>query len=131
MIVKHYFTIFVIYFFEVIPMIFSERLGELIKEKGVAWKVVSKELEIGINQKRYWETHGNLPDGDTLKKLSDYFGVSVPYLMGETDERGQKKSPDQMTGAGEAKKNLLSAVSSMTEDECTKILKLIDAAKQV
>lgn len=81
-------------------MVFSERLGELIKEKGVAWKVVSKELEIGINQKRYWETHGNLPDGDTLKKLSDYFGVSVPYLMGETDERGQKKSPAQMDGAG-------------------------------
>lgn len=79
---------------------FSERLGELIKEKGVAWKVVSKELEIGINQKRYWETHGNLPDGDTLKKLSDYFGVSVPYLMGETDERGQKKNPAQMDGAG-------------------------------
>lgn len=81
-------------------MVFSERLGELIKEKGVAWKVVSKELEIGINQKRYWETHSNLPDGDTLKKLSDYFGVSVPYLMGETDERGQKKSPAQMDGAG-------------------------------
>lgn len=81
-------------------MVFSERLGELIKEKGVAWKVVSKELEIGINQKRYWETHGNLPDGETLKKLSDYFGVSVPYLMGETDERGQKKSPAQMDGAG-------------------------------
>ena len=81
-------------------MVFSERLGELIKEKGVAWKVVSKELEIGINQKRYWETHGNLPDGETLKKLSDYFGVSVPYLMGETDDRGQKKSPAQMDGAG-------------------------------
>lgn len=81
-------------------MVFSERLGELIKEKGVAWKVVSKELEIGINQKRYWETHGNLPDGETLKKLSDYFGVSVPYLMGETDDRGQKKNPAQMDGAG-------------------------------
>lgn len=82
-------------------MVFSERLGELIKEKGVAWKVVSKELEIGINQKRYWETHGNLPDGDTLKKLSDYFGVSVPYLMGETDDRGQKNSPGQVTEAQE------------------------------
>lgn len=81
-------------------MIFSQRLGELIKEKGVAWKVVSKELEIGINQKRYWETHGNLPDGETLKKLSDYFGVSVPYLMGETDDRGQKRTPPRRTGRG-------------------------------
>lgn len=112
-------------------MVFSERLGELIKEKGVAWKVVSKELEIGINQKRYWETHGNLPDGDTLKKLSDYFGVSVPYLMGETDERGQKKSPAQMDGAGVAKKNLLSAVAELSEDECKNVLALIDAAKKL
>ena len=80
-------------------MVFSERLGELIKERGVAWKVVSKDLKIGINQKRYWETHDNLPDGETLKKLSDYFGVSVPYLMGETDDRGQKNSPGQMTEA--------------------------------
>lgn len=112
-------------------MVFSERLGELIKEKGVAWKVVSKELEIGINQKRYWETHGNLPDGDTLKKLSDYFGVSVPYLMGETDERGQKKNPAQMDGAGKAKKNLLSAVAELSEDECKNVLALIDAAKKL
>lgn len=112
-------------------MVFSERLGELIKEKGVAWKVVSKELEIGINQKRYWETHGNLPDGDTLKKLSDYFGVSVEYLMGETDDRGQKNNPAQMDGAGKAKRNLLSVVADLSEDECTHVLNLIDAAKKL
>lgn len=93
-------------------MVFSERLGELIKEKGVAWKVVSKELEIGINQKRYWETHGNLPDGDTLKKLSDYFGVSVPYLMGETDERGQKNSPMLSDGTGEEMERYFALLTS-------------------
>lgn len=112
-------------------MVFSDRLGELIKEKGVAWKVVSKELEIGINQKRYWETHGNLPDGDTLKKLSDYFGVSVPYLMGETDERGQKKSPGQVTEAQGAKKAILDLIDGMSDDQLQKLETLIQAAKNV
>lgn len=74
-------------------MFFSERLLDLIKEKGVKWKNVSADLQIGINQKRYWETHDNLPDGDTLKKLADYFGVSIPYLIGDSDDRGIKKPP--------------------------------------
>lgn len=74
-------------------MNFSERLLDLMKEKGVKWKMVSGDLQIGINQKRYWETHDNLPDGDTLKKLADYFGVSIPYLIGDTDDRGEKKAP--------------------------------------
>lgn len=73
-------------------MNFSERLLDLMKEKGVKWKMVSGDLQIGINQKRYWETHDNLPDGDTLKKLADYFGVSIPYLIGDTDDRGAKKT---------------------------------------
>lgn len=72
-------------------MNFSERLLDLMKEKGVKWKMVSGDLQIGINQKRYWETHDNLPDGDTLKKLADYFGVSIPYLIGDTDNRGEVK----------------------------------------
>ena len=81
-------------------MRFSERLQNLMKEKGVKWKAVSEELKIGINQKRYWETHDNIPDGETLKKLADYFDVGIQYLMGETDDRGQKNSPAQMDGAG-------------------------------
>ena len=74
-------------------MNFSERLLDLMKEKGVKWKNVSADLQIGINQKRYWETHDNLPDGDTLKKLADYFSVSIPYLIGDSDDRGIKKAP--------------------------------------
>lgn len=80
---------------------FSDRLLGLMKEKGVKWKTVSEDLKIGINQKRYWETHENLPDGETLKKLSDYFEVAIPYLIGETDDRGQKNSPMPSDGTGD------------------------------
>ncbi len=82
-------------------MRFSERLQNLMKEKGVKWKAVSEELKIGINQKRYWETHDNIPDGETLKKLADYFDVGIQYLMGQTDDRWQQNSPMPSEGTGD------------------------------
>ena len=63
------------------------RLNQLLKERRLPWRTVSEDLKIGVNQKRYWETHNNLPDGETLKKLSNYLGVSVPYLIGDTNEK--------------------------------------------
>lgn len=68
-------------------MTFTERLNQLLKERRLSWRAVSEDLKIGVNQKRYWETHNNLPDGETLKKLSNYLGVSVPYLIGDTNEK--------------------------------------------
>lgn len=110
---------------------FSDRLLGLMKEKGVKWKTVSEDLKIGINQKRYWETHENLPDGETLKKLSDYFEVTIPYLIGETDDRGQKNSPGQMTEAEGAKKAILDLIDGMSDDQLQKLETIIQAAKNV
>lgn len=110
---------------------FSDRLLGLMKEKGVKWKTVSEDLKIGINQKRYWETHENLPDGETLKKLSDYFEVTIPYLIGETDDRGQKNSPGQVTEAEGAKKAILDLIDGMSDDQLQKLETIIQAAKNV
>lgn len=110
---------------------FSDRLLGLMKEKGVKWKTVSEDLKIGINQKRYWETHENLPDGETLKKLSDYFGVTIQYLMGETDDRGQKNNPGQVTEAEGAKKAILDLIDGMSNDQLQKLETIIQAAKNV
>lgn len=63
-------------------MIFSQRLKGLLKEKNLTWKEVSAELEIGKNQQKYWEDKDSAPDGKTLTKLCEYFGVSSDYLLG-------------------------------------------------
>lgn len=68
-------------------MIFSQRLRELLKEKGVTWKEISSELEIGKNQQKYWEDKDIAPDGKTLMKLCEYFGVTSDYLLGIDRER--------------------------------------------
>lgn len=97
---------------------FSDRLAELLKEKKITWKTVSQELKIGINQKRYWETHDNMPDGDTLKKLSEYFGVSVAFLMCQSDDRGNKK---RLTDNGEPSEDFKKAYGMLTPDRQARV----------
>ena len=111
-------------------MTFIERITALTEEKGIKEKQVLADCGLNKNQFGLWR-QGRTPNAASQKVLADYFGVSVPYLMGETDERGQKKSPAQMDGAGKAKKNLLSAVAELSEDECKNVLALIDAAKKL
>lgn len=111
-------------------MTFIERITALTEEKGIKEKQVLADCGLNKNQFGLWR-QGRTPNSASQKVLADYFGVSVPYLMGETDERGQKKSPAQMDGAGKAKKNLLSAVAELSEDECKNVLALIDAAKKL
>jgi len=50
---------------------------------------------IGISRARYshYETERSQPDFETLKNLSDYFGVTIDYLV--TGENGQAPSSDE------------------------------------
>ena len=73
---------------------FIERLLELISEKGISRKQFNDDVQINKNQLKRWETAGTVPNRTTLTVIAQYFGVSVEYLLGETDERAEKeKSP--------------------------------------
>ena len=70
---------------------FISIIDELLKEKGVTVAKMLEECKIGKNQYTYWKKNGNVPSGAILQKLADYFGVSVDYLLGKTEEK--EKSP--------------------------------------
>ena len=73
---------------------FIKRLLELISEKGISRKQFNDDVQINKNQLKRWETAGTVPNRTTLTVIAQYFGVSVDYLLGETDERVVKeKSP--------------------------------------
>lgn len=67
-------------------MTFYETLYKLMKENHLTSKQLSESLKIGKNQIKYWKDNGNIPSGDTLIALSDYFDVSIDYLLGRTDD---------------------------------------------
>ncbi len=73
-------------------MEFSERLLNLIKEKGINKNQLQKELNLNKSSILNWTQRGNVPSGDTLSLLANYFNVSVDYLLGNSDIRQNKKA---------------------------------------
>lgn len=71
-------------------MTFIERVTALTKEKGIKEKQVLIDCDLNKNQFGLWR-QGRKPNTATQKVLSDYFGVSIEYLMGETEDRGEAK----------------------------------------
>ena len=66
---------------------FHERLMLLCKEKKTTPTQLCKNFNISPTNGTYWK-NGSLPHADTLIRIAEYFGVSVDYLLGRSDERG-------------------------------------------
>ena len=71
------------------------------------------------------------PTLPVLRSISEYLGVSVEYLKGETDDRTQKNSPGRVTEAEGAKKAILDLIDGMSEDQLEKLETIIQATKNV
>ena len=80
-------------------MQFVERVAALAKENGVTEKQVLLDCKLNKNLFGLWR-QGRTPNTATKRVLADYFGVSVEYLMGDTDEREKKNSPMPSDGTG-------------------------------
>lgn len=68
-------------------MKFSSRLKELREEKGMSQRELARALRFASSTLAMWESDARMPDAATLDKLSNYFGVTVDYLLGRTDRR--------------------------------------------
>ena len=88
---------------------FIERLLELISEKGISRKQFNDDVQINKNQLKRWETAGTVPNRTTLTVIAQYFGVSVEYLLGETDERAEKEKSPAGAELSEKDKKLVDA----------------------
>ena len=67
--------------------------NKLCEEKGVTPYRVCKETGITTATISNWKAGRYIPKADKMKKIADYFEVSVDYLMtGEEDL--EKKDPD-------------------------------------
>ncbi|MCJ0597914.1 helix-turn-helix domain-containing protein [Enterococcus cecorum] len=62
-----------------------QRIKELANEKNITFAELERKIEISNGQIRRWDTAS--PKSDNLQKVADYFGVSVDYLLGRTNNR--------------------------------------------
>ena len=54
---------------------------------------VVKDLDIAASSVTKWK-NGTIPSGTTLSKISQYFGVSVDYLLGRELEKTPASAKD-------------------------------------
>lgn len=61
------------------------RIAELRKSKGLKQTDFCKLMKISQGTLSNWETERTQPDTASLKKIAQYFNVSIDYLLGRTD----------------------------------------------
>jgi len=65
---------------------FSERLAKLRKSKKLSQYELAERLNYSRGQLSNYEQGSREPDYSTLCKIANFFGVSVDYLIGHSDE---------------------------------------------
>jgi transcriptional regulator with XRE-family HTH domain len=80
-------------------MTLFERVKETAKLKGFALSEVSRRAEIGEKSIYTWKPSKSFPEGiepkrETLEKVADVLGVSVDYLLGNSDDMHGSSAAD-------------------------------------
>ncbi|AVO66267.1 helix-turn-helix domain-containing protein [Weissella cibaria] len=70
-----------------------ERIKEISKQRGLNLKKTATEAGLSENAIYKWKTQ--TPQSNALQAVADVLGVSVDYLLGNTDEMHSNKKDDK------------------------------------
>ena len=101
------------------------RFVELLQKNGVKASNVARATAINPTVFSDWKSGKSVPKQDKLKKIADYFGVSVDYLI--TGEEKEKTPPigEVLT---EGEQMLVDLFRKVPEDKQQIVLDMIRAA---
>lgn len=77
---------------------FINRVMSLISERGISKNRLLNDLSLNKNSFVNWQERGSIPSSDTVKRIADYFNVTIDYLLGNTDVKNQP-SPERQKKA--------------------------------
>lgn len=122
---------------------FSNRLKELRAEKEITGEELGKKFNVSKTAVSYWESGRNFPGEETIRKLADFFQVSVDYLLGNSDIRNPYENHQRISESIKDDKELLEfwevlkeredlqllfkQTKQMTEKDIRQIIKIIKA----
>lgn len=68
----------------------SEKLYKLRKKSGLSQEKLAEQLNVSRQAISKWESGTAVPESEKLIIISEYFKVSVDYLLKDADEKEQK-----------------------------------------
>ena len=66
--------------------LFGDRLKELRKEHNLTQEDIGNLCDVAKNTVSNWENNVNQPSFEITKKLAEYFGVTIDYLLNFTQD---------------------------------------------
>ena len=113
-------------------MTLFERIKKLADERKISITQLQEDLGMSKNYLYKWNVEDANPKIELLKKVADYFNVSIDYLIGRTNKR-EIANHDSLTYSDEenAKYETLAAhiEDDVTEDEMDEIKNYIEFIK--
>ncbi|MEG1433221.1 helix-turn-helix transcriptional regulator [Eubacterium sp.] len=64
----------------------SDRIKELRENKGLSQRAFADAIDVTSGAVGMWESGKRTPNRKTAKKLADFFGVTVSYIMDEPEK---------------------------------------------
>lgn len=113
---------------------FYDRFKLLCNQKGVSCNKAATDMGLSNSTPTKWKKTGATPDSKTLAVISDYFGVSISYLLtGEQKEKAAidvvdddlQEYLDELRSRPE-KRMLFSVTKNATKSQIEAIVKMIE-----
>lgn len=98
---------------------FGKRLKTLRTEKNLKQSELADILELSTSTIGMYEQGRRYADLDTLKKIAEYFDVSVDYLIGRTDIKKFEDFPPEVRRIA----NLFAGIDPKKADNLEKLIK--------
>lgn len=92
------------------------RIKELRAEKNIFQSKLASLLKVRQNTISNWETGRSEPDQDALREMSKIFGVSIDYILGNTDIKSPLTSED-ISGLTEKQIKILEMMDKLPEQD--------------
>lgn len=105
---------------------FGERIKELRKQKGLSQEELGQYFSISGPAVSKWESGNSEPDNVTLLKLSDFFGVSVDYILGKDSENKEIEVLKQLL----IRNGFMKSNEDLTYEELDRLMKFINSNKE-
>ena len=67
-------------------MTLTERIETLCEERGISIRKMEREAGVGQGSTSKWKAGAYRPASKSVQQIAAYFGVSLDYLMGDSDE---------------------------------------------
>lgn len=117
-------------------MAFAQNFGYCLDQMGLSPYAFAQIIGVSNQGVLNWKKGVSIPYSKTQQKIANYFGITVEALMGGElpvlPPEGAKKAPaTEGEGISAERKALLDIISSLTDEQCRKLLVLVQGAKTV